>query len=416
MRSWSPLNVGEQVYTLKGAEEPYRVLFEQMNEGALTISENGNVLYSNQSFADAMRTPLEKVIGTNISNFIRPSDRAMFKAMLSKSVNEPVRTDLGLEAKDGTVVPMQLSITFLPNAKIPTYCIVAYDLTERKRAEEVLREANETLEEKVHERTRKLSESEARYRSLFENSIDAVLLTRPDGSILSANPAALHMFDMTEEEIIKAGRTGVMVGDGRWESAVHERETTGHVMTELTLIRKDGTTLEGEVTSSLFIDADGSSITSMFIRDISDRKRMEEGVKESENRLRLAQEVAKIGTFEWNIQTGKNVWTPELEEMYGIPKGSFPGTQAAWEMLVHPEDREGAVRRFNEAIDHGDFEGEWRVVWPDGSVHWIQGIGHVFRDGRGRPLRLLGVNIDVTERKRADEDLKRSNADLQQFA
>src|SRR5206468_4812978 len=97
-------------------------------------------------------------------------------------------------------------------------------------------------------------------------------------------------------------------------------------------------------------------------------------LQRSEERLRLAQQVARIGTFEWNIQTGVNTWTPELEEMYGLPPGGFGGTQTAFENLVHPDDRAGVIELNNWALKTGKpTKGEWRVVWPDGSVHWIAG-------------------------------------------
>ncbi len=160
---------GEQIYTLKGAEEPYRVLFEQMNEGAVTIAEDGGILYANQSFARVMKVPLEHVIGTNFENYILSSDLATFRDMIIQSVHEPVRDEVVFKDNDGTSVPMQLSISSLPTAKVPTYCIVVADLTERVQAEEALKNANEQLENKVQERTKELSESEAKYRSMFEN-------------------------------------------------------------------------------------------------------------------------------------------------------------------------------------------------------------------------------------------------------
>jgi PAS domain S-box-containing protein len=145
-------------------------------------------------------------------------------------------------------------------------------------------------------------------------------------------------------------------------------------------------------------------------RDITERKKAEEALKESEWRLKMAQQVAHVGTFEWNIQTGVNKWTPELEAMYGIPTGSFPGTQDAWEQLVYPEDRNEAVRRVSEAIKNGSFEAEFRVTWSDGSVHWLLGRGWVFKDVTGKPLRLIGINIDISERKKAEEESAKATA------
>ena len=86
-----------------------------------------------------------------------------------------------------------------------------------------------------------------------------------------------------------------------------------------------------------------------FITDITERDRAEAALRESEQRLRLAQEVAHVGTFDWDIQAGVNHWTPELEAMYGLPPGGFAGTQEAWEQLVHPEDRPKVVTRIAEA-------------------------------------------------------------------
>jgi PAS domain S-box-containing protein len=134
------------------------------------------------------------------------------------------------------------------------------------------------------------------------------------------------------------------------------------------------------------------------------RLEAEQVVHASEERLRLAQQAARMGTFEWNIRAGVNTWTPELETMYGLPVGGFGGTQQAFENLVHRDDLAGVVEMVNSAFKTGEpTAGEWRVVWPDGSVHWIAGRWQVFMNEFGEPLRMVGVNMDVTERKLADE-------------
>ena len=143
--------------------------------------------------------------------------------------------------------------------------------------------------------------------------------------------------------------------------------------------------------------------------DITERKRGEEALRESEARLRLAQQVASIGTFDWNIQTDVNEWTPEMEAMYGLRPGTFPGRQSAWENLVHPDDRAGALKQVKQSLETGTpAEGEWRVIWPDGSVHCLAGRWQVFRDAAGAPVRMMGVNIDITERKFIEEALRQS--------
>jgi len=145
----------------------------------------------------------------------------------------------------------------------------------------------------------------------------------------------------------------------------------------------------------------------LFSEDITQQKRAEQALRESESRLRLAQQVARVGTFELNWQTGINTWTAELEAMYGLKPGEFSGTEDAWEKLIHPGDRQEALLQRQRALETGKFEAEWRVVWPDGTVRWLAGRAWVFKDENGRPLRLIGVNIDITERRTAEEAARR---------
>lgn len=129
-------------------------------------------------------------------------------------------------------------------------------------------------------------------------------------------------------------------------------------------------------------------------------------LQRSEQRLRLAQQAARIGTFELNMETGVNTWTPELETMYGLPPGGFEGSQSAFEKLVHPHDLPEVARLIRETSESGQtMEGEWRVVWPDRSVHWIAGRWQLFQNGVREPARIIGVNIDVTQSKHAEEAL-----------
>jgi PAS domain S-box-containing protein len=131
-----------------------------------------------------------------------------------------------------------------------------------------------------------LRESEQRYRQLFENSLDAILLTAPDGIVFAANPAACGIFRRTESEIKQIGRAGVVdANDPRLAIALETRARTGKFHGELTFLRRDGTTFPGEISSSLFLDQEGRPRTSMIIRDITERKRAEEAIKASHDRL-----------------------------------------------------------------------------------------------------------------------------------
>ena len=147
--------------------------------------------------------------------------------------------------------------------------------------------------------------------------------------------------------------------------------------------------------------------------DITEQRQIEEALAENQERLRLAQQVARIGTFVWNLQTGESQLTPELEAMYGLPPGGFAAGKRTWQDLICPEDRDQGVRYVQEVMETGSFEAEWRVIWPDGTTRWLFGRAWVSKDDTGKPLRLVGANIDVTERKEAELEVSRMNAELE---
>jgi len=152
---------GEKIYTLSTAEHPYRVLIEQMREGAALVSADGTVLYSNASFARLLAMPLERLMGESIHTFVDPADAAEFRRMLEANPSGSTGEST-LQARDGSRVPVYLSLKPLSMDGIQAFSLVALDLTERKQAEEAMRNAYDELEERVRERTAELAESNAR--------------------------------------------------------------------------------------------------------------------------------------------------------------------------------------------------------------------------------------------------------------
>ena len=135
-----------------------------------------------------------------------------------------------------------------------------------------------------------------------------------------------------------------------------------------------------------------------------DNARLQEMVGETETKLRLAQLFAHIGTFDWNIESGINTWSPELEQMYGLPPGEHADSEMVWADLVHPDDRANVVACVLQAFDsRKPVDTQWRVTWADGSVRWLLGRFQLFEDETGRPLRLTGINLDITDRKLAED-------------
>jgi two-component system NtrC family sensor kinase len=143
-----------------------------------------------------------------------------------------------------------------------------------------------------------------------------------------------------------------------------------------------------------------------------DNARLQEMVAEKETRLRLAQLFAHIGTFEWNIESGINTWSPELEELYGLPGGESE-SQMVWVDFVHPDDRANVVACVLQAFEtRQPVDTQWRVTWADGNIHWLLGRFQLFEDEAGRPVRLTGINLDITHRKLAEDSAREMQEQL----
>jgi len=260
-----------------------------------------------------------------------------------------------------------------------------------------------------------LRASEERFRLLVQGVKDyAIYMIAPDGTVESWSAAAEHIFGFREEEIVGRHRGVLFTPEQRAEGTAERdleaalRDGRHHV--EGWRVRKDGSRFFADVIiTALRDDAGGLRGFANVTRDVTERRRSEAALRKSEESVRLAQQVARAGFFDWNIQSGLNTWTPELEALYGLPPGSFGRTEAAWEQMVHPEDRPELLRRMYQSIETGaPTEEEWRVVWADGSVHWIAGRWQVLKDHAGKPQRMTGVNLDVTQRKRSEDELRAS--------
>jgi len=186
-----------------------------------------------------------------------------------------------------------------------------------------------------------------------------------------------------------------------------------HYQLEKRYFRRDGSLVWGRLSVSL-LNSRPSPLVVALVEDITDKRTAEEAVGASEERLRLAQQVARIGAFERNVQTGVVTWTPEMELIYGLPPGGFGQTQAAFENLLYPDDRATVMELVDGALKTGQpTMGEWRVLWPDGSIHWVAGRWQAFMNESGEPCRVVGACMDVTERKRTEDALWEVNRDLE---
>jgi PAS domain S-box-containing protein len=278
--------------------------------------------------------------------------------------------------------------------------VVAHEnITERKLAEEALRE------------------SEDRHRSLISTSMDAVLLTVPDGRILAANEAACRMFGRSEQELIRVGRKAVVdVSDPRLAHALAERARTGRFCSELTLIRKDGTRFPGEVSSAIFTNRHGEQRTSMVIRDISEQKRLEAAVRKSEEKFRTVADFS-CGWETWIAPDGKYIYvSPWCERITGYRAEEFMADPKLLARIAHPDDRSQIHSHFRQYTRGPVREIVFRLITRGGEERWVEhicqpvhGPGGVFQ-GRRVSTR------DITDRKRAEKALDASREQLRALA
>src|SRR5215475_1117334 len=177
---------GPQVYTLQSADHPYRILIQEMQEGALTLASTGLILYANLAFARMMRTSLESIVGTSIQRFVAPRELQSFQAFFERCARSHSRGEIVLQAADGTLVPAFLACNSFRVDDLQSVCLVVTDLTEQKRQEGIL-------------------VSEALARAILEQAAKALIVIDTTGRIIRASLEAhrlaghnilLHDFEM----------------------------------------------------------------------------------------------------------------------------------------------------------------------------------------------------------------------------
>ena len=255
----------------------------------------------------------------------------------------------------------------------------------------------------------KLRESEEKFSKAFRRSPLAFTLARlVDHRFVEVNDTFEKYTGWKRDDVL--GRTPseieFWVNDSQESAFLAQLRAEGAVRDMEVLFRtKDGYVRTGLVSSEV-IEVSGKPCELSLFADVTDAKEADNARDASEQRLRLAQQVAQIGTFEWNVGTGLKTYTKELEAIYGLPTGGFGEAQTALQNLVHPDDRPRITELTEKSLKTGQpTQAEWRTVWPDGTLHWISGRWQAFMNDAGELSRVLGVNIDITERKLSEEGL-----------
>ncbi|MBL0389167.1 PAS domain S-box protein [Tumebacillus sp. ITR2] len=260
----------------------------------------------------------------------------------------------------------------------------------------------------IHETQRLLQELDF-YKSLFENHPDAVLAWGAEGRYTLVNEAAKQMFGYTAQEFREDVNFRDLVAEpDRTKAISHlEKALRGEPQSyEITIVRRDGKQCFVRVTKVPMKQVDGC-VPGVFniVRDITERKHAEEKLRQSEARLARAQRVANFGSWEWDIQTDELACSEELHHIMGVELGSID-TYEKFRSCVHEEDREGVDRTSRSALEGHLLDNQFRVRRPDGELRTLHAQGEVLFDENGSPLKMIGIDRDITDQIEQERRLR----------
>jgi len=266
---------------------------------------------------------------------------------------------------------------------------------------------------KTREFEKDLNASRNLINALIEGTTDAIFVKDLQGRHLLFNSAAANVVGKSAADVIGHDDTSIfspaeagaiMAGDRRVMDA-------GRVMTyEDYLTAADGTKRTFLSTKGPVCNERGE-VTGLFgiSRDITERKQAEESLKEATQRLQLAVSSGQLGIWDWDIINNVLVWNERMIDLYGIDRNGFKMSHEAWVKCLHPEDMATAREETRRALNgEKEYDFEFRVMHPDGSVRFIKSNAHVIRDAYGRAIRMTGMDQDLTDRKHLEEQLRQS--------
>jgi PAS domain S-box-containing protein len=380
--------------TLREAEERFRLALDEAPIGMALVALDGRFMRVNRALCEIVGYAPEELAGLTFEAITHPDDVDIdltLAGQLEQGEIANYQVAKRFIRKDGSVGDTLLSRSVLRDREERAihYITQMQDITERKRGEEALRK------------------SEVYFRELIEQASEGVFIADLDGRYTDVNSAACQMLGYRREELI--GKTIVdLIPPEEAPRLAAAREyllAAGRAtVSEWTLRRKDGVFLPVEVSAKILPDGRWQA----FAHDISARKQAERALRESEEALRRAQRVAHLGSWDWDLQADRITRSDEMFAIYGMEPSPELAPPHSFARFVHPDDLERLTRAVTEAIrSAGSFRVESRIVRPDGIERIVLQQGEIVSQD-GRPARLVGTVLDITERKRVERELEES--------
>lgn len=387
------------------AERQYREIFDSAIEGIFRLAPDGGPLTVNATFARILgyESPAEitALPPERRRNFwFDTGERDVVAGILGAPDQGVIESrECRLRRKDGSPVWASFSARTIRDAGGRPRYFEGFieDITARKTTEEALRR------------------TEAQYRLVSENISDFIWIADTETRrFLYVSPSVERLLGYDAGEMMTRVALEPESARNSGEAAPFRPDRIAEFMRgsqltyadELELRRRDGSTFWAEITSRYLVNGETGHIEMYGVtRDVSERRRAQEELTSSNLRARMALASGRLGTWDRDLGTETTVWDDRMYDMFGIARDNPVNPAVLWRNAVHPDDRASTLEALEAAI-RGEkaFNVEYRIVQPDGGIRHLHGEGIVLRDSQGKPLRVIGLNRDVTEEKQAAEE------------
>jgi PAS domain S-box-containing protein len=244
---------------------------------------------------------------------------------------------------------------------------------------------------------------------VFNESLSANSIANNNGIITEVNVSFLLLWGYQDkDEVVGKPIAHFFNNPTDGISILSDIKKTGKWVGEFLAKRKDGSTFNASSLATDLKDNKGKIIGyQSSVIDVTDRKKSEEEKTVANQRLALAQKSAGAGVWDWDISTEKLFWSDELYNLFGIDPKKDPASFDTWRKVLHPEDRQTAEKKISESLKkQKPLFSEYRIILPFGKICWINTLGNTIYDEHGKALRMAGICIDITEKKKTEEVIK----------
>jgi PAS domain S-box-containing protein len=381
---------------LRQSEERFRGLFETSPLGLVFVTPDYRLAKVNASMCRISGYSEAELLNTNPLDYTHPEDRdesARMSERLFKGEIPFYQIEKRFIRKNGEIFWGTLTASILRDREgRPAYGLgMVEDITERKRQEEALRQSEEL------------------FRGLVEQSPIGVTLIGMDYRFIKVNPAFSRMLGYSEAELTRMTALDLTLSEDRPATvnlAASLFSGGPFQKIEKRYITKSGQIIWARINASVIHDSQGKPIYGMgLIEDITDRKRAEEELRVLSQRLSLAVRTAALGVWEWDSRTELEIWNERMFQIFGLPPRSHVPREE-WQSRIHREDLPRVDLFMDNVIRNRAPETcEFRIALPDGALRYVSAVGGPILDEKGNATGVVGVALDVTERKQAEQKL-----------